>query len=274
MKPTIDESELTYYELIGRGGFGDVYRVTWNSKDLGIVEAAAKKIHIPRNQEDISKELENEIRILQTLKHPNIIKFYGLAITPDHVVLVTEYAAKGSLFDYLQDKTELPHDLKTKWAIQAAKGLKYLRDKNVLHRDIKSPNLLIAADDDLKICDFGISKDLTSTKTTAHPDKGSIKWQAPEIFKDQNLSPKADIFAFGIVLWELETCEEPYKGQSTNQVMWKVGSEDARPEIPEICPPAMKSLIQQCWGKERNHRPDIEEVIEQLEQIQQLKQGI
>ena len=192
-------------------------------------------------------------------------------------MLVTEYAAKGSLFDYLQNKTQLPHNLKKKWAIQVARGLKYLRDKRVLHRDIKSPNLLITADDDLKICDFGISKDLTSTKTTAHPDKGSVKWQAPEIFKDLNLSPKADIFAFGIVLWELETCEEPYKGQHTNHVMYKVGSEDVRPKIPETCPPAMKSLIQQCWHKHKDHRPDIEEVLQQLErldeQMQQLKQG-
>ena len=75
LEPTIDESELTYHELIARGGFGDVYRVTWNSKYLGELEAAAKKIHIPRNQKDISKDLENEIRFLQTLKHPNIIKF-------------------------------------------------------------------------------------------------------------------------------------------------------------------------------------------------------
>ena len=265
LKPTIDISDLTYHEPLGHGGFGEVYRATWKSKDLGEVETAAKKILVTKSQ-GISEELANEIRFLKTLKHSNIITYYGLALDSNHVVLVTEYAAGGSLFDYLQNKTELPSYLKAKWRKQAANGIKYLRDANVLHRDIKSPNLLITADLDLKICDFGISKDLTSTKTTDHPDRGSIKWQAPEIFKDCKLSPKADVFALGIVFWELETCEEPYKGDSIHHVMYKVGIEDKRPKIPETCPKAMTSLIQKCWHKKLGKRPTIDAVVDQLEE--------
>ena len=192
LKPTIDISDLTYHELLGHGGFGEVYRATWKSKDLGEVETAAKKIPVTKSQ-GISEELANEIRFLKTLKHPNIITYYGLALDSNHVVLVTEYAAGGSLFDYLQDKTTLPLDLKAKWRKQAANGIKYLRDANVLHRDIKSPNLLITADLDLKICDFGISKDLTSTKTTDHPDRGRtfcFSW----IFKGSVIS---NLFSLG-----------------------------------------------------------------------------
>ena len=271
IKPTIDESDLTYHDIIGYGGFGEVYRVIWKLKHSGEIEAAAKKIAIPRNRQDIPEQLLNEIKFLQTLNHPNIIKYYGLAVTSTHAVLVTEYAAKGSLNKYLKTKKKLPCDLKKKWMLQGAEGLKYLRDNNVLHRDIKSHNLLITADDDLKICDFDISKELTSTKTTNNPDTGTVKWMAPEIFKDSQVSPKADIFAFGIVLWELETCEEPYKGNTTHQVMWKVGSEDVRPEIPETCPLAMKSLIQKCWHTDRYQRPDIENVIGYLKALPSLE---
>lgn len=187
-------------------------------------------------------------------------------MTENHVIIVTEYAAKGCLFDYLKKrKSQLPSNLKAKWIQQITEGIKYLSDHNVLHRDIKSPNLLITSDDDLKICDFGISKDLTSTKTTRHTDKGSIRWQAPEIFKDGKLSPKADIFALGIVIWELETCQVPYGDiNDTNHIMWQVGMHNARPEIPETCSSTLKSLIQDCWHKDKDERPDVDEILHRL----------
>ncbi len=210
LQSTINESDLTYGEFIDRGGSGDVYCARWNSETLGQVEVAAKKIFRRRGQ-SIGDLLGNEVLYLQKLDHPNIIKYYGHVITENYVVIVTEYAAKGSLYNYLKDKDSLPRRLKSKWAIQAARGIKFLQENNVLHRDIKSPNFLITADDNLKICDFGIAKDLSSTKTTV-ASKGTTKWLAPEAFTELKVSPTADIFSYGIVLWELETCQEPYPG--------------------------------------------------------------
>ena len=265
LKSTIDESELIYHEPVGGGATGVVYRVTWKSRKFGHIEAAAKRIPIFK-EDNVDEKFGSEIYYLQSLSHANIIAYYGHVVSPDHLVIVTEYAEKGSLFDYLHRTSHLPPKLKLKWAIQAARGIKYLQDKNIVHRDVKSGNFLITSQDNLKICDFGIAKDLSST--TASSRKGTIRWLAPEAFSftsSSMLSQKADIFSFGIVLWELETCELPYKGAREERVMWLVGVEGSRPEIPPNCSPVLKDLMQRCWNTDRNRRPDMEVILQQLE---------
>ena len=263
---TIKESDIKYHEQIGRGASGDVYRITWKSKKFGKIQAAAKKIPIIKDG-NIEEKFGNEINYLQSLSHPNIIAYYGHITTPDHLIIITEYATKGTLYDNLNGRNHLPPKLKHKWATQAVKGIKYLQDKNILHRDLKSINLLIDSDDNLKICDFGIARDLTSTKTTKSL-KGSIKYIPPEVFhfnSNSKLSPKADIFAFGIILWELETCQEPYEGLGFERIMWLVGHDNHRPAIPASCPDVLRELMQECWDKDREKRPEPEEILTKLD---------
>ncbi len=263
LESTIEEKDLKYHEHIGRGGSGEVFRGTWTSKDCGDTEVALKKIFRDKDK-NLEEQFGNEINFLRRLQHPNIIKYYGHVIIPTYVVIVTEYAAKGSLYDYLKTQSQLPDDLKKKWRIQAAKGIRYLQELNILHRDIKSPNFFITAEDDLKLGDFGIAKILTTT-TSTQTDRGTIQWQAPEVFKENQLSLKADIFALGVVLWELETCEVPYKEfQDGNHLMFAIGSNDIRPDIPESCSPRLCILIQQCWDKDRTKRPHIDAVVSRL----------
>ena len=267
LKSTINESDIVYHERIGRGASGDVYRITFKSDKFGEIEAAAKKIPISKD-DNINEKFGREINYLQSLDHESIITYYGHVVTDESLVIVTEYASNGSLYDYLKRKGRLPPALKIKWAIQAAKGIDYLQKKHVSHRDIKSPNFLITSDNNLKICDFGIAKDLTSTKTTTS-GKGTIKWLAPEAYSftsSSMLSPKSDIFSFGIVLWELETCQEPYPGMRPERVMWLVGFEKGRPQIPATCPPVLKDLMERCWDGDRNKRPGPEEIVKTLEE--------
>ena len=264
MESTLDETDLVYHEQVGRGASGDVFRITLKSKEFGSIEAAAKRIPLFEG-ENIEEKFGSEVKYLQTLKHENIVTYYGQVVTPEYLVIVTEYAAKGSLYDYLRKRSSpLSVRQKLKLAIQAAKGIGYLRDKRILHRDIKSGNFLITKDNVLKICDFGIAKDLTSTKSTIS-EKGTVRWLAPEVFTEEKLSPKADIFAFGIMLWELETGEIPYKGIRSERVMYKVGNEGLRPEIPAGCDPELKDLMQRCWDGDRHSRPDIENILERLQ---------
>ena len=195
LKSTIKESHLVYYEQIGHGASGDVYKAILKSKKNGNKVVAAKKIPI-FGIENFEEKFGSEINYLQTLSHENIITYYGHVITESYLVIVTEYAAKGSLYDILKRTTHLPSALKTKWAIQAATGIKYLQEQSVLHRDIKSPNLLITSNDDLKICDFGIAKDLTSTQVNwnferfnqmAGPWGFQFHWQWPIIPQSRHL---------------------------------------------------------------------------------------
>ena len=125
LKSTIEESDLIFHDEppIGGGASGIVYRVTWKSPKLGDIEAAAKKIPIYKG-DDIDEKFGSEINYLQTLSHPNIVTYYGHVVTRDHLVIVTEYAAKGDLFDYLKREKSLPKELKLKWATHAARGIR------------------------------------------------------------------------------------------------------------------------------------------------------
>ncbi|XP_072041642.1 uncharacterized protein [Amphiura filiformis] len=264
IKSTFDESSLECHELVGHGASGYVYRATWKSEKYGNIEVAAKKMPILPS-DDIGEKFGCEINYLQTLEHENIITYYGHAVTKENLVIITEYARNGSLHDHLKRIRRLTPALKVKWAIQIAKGIKYLQDKKILHRDVKSGNILITGQNNLKICDFGVAKDLSNTTTTSNA-KGTYKWLAPEVYTDEKLSPSADIFAFGVVLWELETCETPYKDlKRPERVIWEVGSKGLRPEIPKTCPRVLKKLMKRCWDKDRRKRPDANEIIQILE---------
>ncbi|XP_072027807.1 uncharacterized protein [Amphiura filiformis] len=254
-------ANLTYHERLGFGASGTVYRVTWKSKEFGTIDAAAKKI---RFEGEISEKHKREIEFLKRLDHKNIIKYYDAVMEKEHVVIITEYAAKGSLDGYLKDRDKLPKTLLQQWIYHLACGVNYLEKNDVAHCDLKSPNCIIMADDVLKICDFGIAQDLTSTKTTRSAHKGSVKWQAPEIFKDEILSPKAAIYAFGIIVWEMVSCEEPYKGFRPERVIYQVMANSLRPKIPDDCPQFLRELMEQCWHQDRTQRPKSSEIVRRV----------
>ncbi|XP_072048665.1 mitogen-activated protein kinase kinase kinase 13-like [Amphiura filiformis] len=248
---------LKYHEYLGGGAGGSVYRATWKSKEFGTIEAAAKKIRI---DSEITTQLKQEIEFLKRLNHKNIIKYYDTVLEKEYVVIVTEYAAKGSLYAYLKDKDKLPKHLLHRWIFHLARGVNYLKKNDLAHRDLKSPNCVLTADDVLKICDFGIAKDLTSTKTTENVI-GSFRWMAPELITESQLSPKGDIFAFGIIVWEMVSCEVPYKGMRNEYVMFQVSMKGLRPKIPDDCPQFLKELMTRCWHQDRTQRPESLEIL-------------
>ena len=253
--------KISYHERVGGGKFGDVYRVTWKSKEHGSIEAAAKKI---RYDSEVTAEQEEEVGFLKRLNHKNIIKYYDTIMEKEHVVIITEYAAKGSLYRYLKDKDKLSEHLQRKWIHHLACGIDYLRKNNLTHRDLKSPNCVITAEDVLKICDFGLARYLTCTTTTDM--KGTIRWLAPEAIKDQQLSPQADIFAFGIITWEIVSCEEPYKGMRVETIMYQVCETGLRPKIPDDCSHFLRDLMEKCWHGDRNQRPESGEIVKVLDE--------
>ena len=252
-------ASLTYHERLGSGNSGEVYRVTWRSKDHGTIEAAAKKI---RYEGEVIESAREEVEFLKKLDHRNIIKYYDTMMDKEHVVIITEYAAKGSLYHYLKDKDKLPDNLRNKWIFQLACGIHHLKENNLTHRDLKSLNCVITEDDVLKICDFGLARYLNKTTTTNM--KGTIKWLAPEAIRELQLSPQADIFAFGIITWEIVSCDEPYKGMRVEAIMYQVCESGLRPTIPDDCPIFLKELMEKCWHGDRHQRPSSLEIVQSL----------
>jgi len=178
---------------------------------------------------------------------------------------------RGSLFKTLHDETvELDHEMIRKMMFDAAKGMNYLHksDPVIIHRDLKSHNLLVDENWKVKVCDFGLSKILeTQSDVTTMTACGTPSWTAPEILRNEMYTAKADVYSFGIVLWECMTREDPYYGMPPFQVVLAVGTKGMRPTIPIDCPLKWKELITSCWSEDPNFRPSFDDIVVLLEDM-------
>ncbi|XP_034740919.1 mitogen-activated protein kinase kinase kinase 20 isoform X2 [Etheostoma cragini] len=249
--------DIHFYENCGGGSFGSVYRARWISQDK---EVAVKKL----------LKIENEAEILSVLSHRNIIQFYGAIVEAPNYGIVTEYASGGSLYDYLSSDESEGMDMGQimTWATEMARGMHYLHSEapvKVIHRDLKSRNVVVAADKVLKICDFGASKFLTHT--THMSLVGTFPWMAPEVIQSLPVSETCDTFSYGVVLWEMLTREIPFKGLEGLQVAWLVVEKNERLTIPSGCPASFAELMRNCWATEPKERPIFKQILSTLESM-------
>ncbi|XP_062972449.1 mitogen-activated protein kinase kinase kinase 20 isoform X1 [Elgaria multicarinata webbii] len=249
--------DLQFFENCGGGSFGSVYRARWISQDK---EVAVKKL----------LKIEKEAEILSVLSHRNIIQFYGAVIEPPNYGIVTEYASAGSLYDYINSNRseEMDMDHVMTWATDIAKGMHYLHMEapvKVIHRDLKSRNVVIAGDGVLKICDFGASR--FHSHTTHMSLVGTFPWMAPEVIQSLPVSETCDTYSYGVVLWEMLTREVPFKGLEGLQVAWLVVEKNERLTIPSSCPGSFAELMLQCWEADPKKRPSFKQIISILDSM-------
>nr|XP_056717438.1 mitogen-activated protein kinase kinase kinase 20 isoform X2 [Euleptes europaea] len=249
--------DLQFFENCGGGSFGSVYRAQWISQEK---EVAVKKL----------LKIEKEAEILSVLSHRNIIQFYGAVIEPPNYGIVTEYASAGSLYDYINSNRseEMDMDHIMTWAMDIAKGMHYLHLEapvKVIHRDLKSRNVVIAGDGVLKICDFGASR--FHSHTTHMSLVGTFPWMAPEVIQSLPVSETCDTYSYGVVLWEMLTREVPFKGLEGLQVAWLVVEKNERLTIPSCCPRSFAELMHQCWEADPKKRPSFKQIISILDSM-------
>ncbi|XP_008116326.2 mitogen-activated protein kinase kinase kinase 20 isoform X1 [Anolis carolinensis] len=249
--------DLQFFENCGGGSFGSVYRARWISQEK---EVAVKKL----------LKIEKEAEILSVLSHRNIIQFYGAVIEPPNYGIVTEYASAGSLYDYINSNRseEMDMDHIMTWATDIAKGMHYLHMEapvKVIHRDLKSRNVVIAGDGVLKICDFGASR--FHSHTTHMSLVGTFPWMAPEVIQSLPVSETCDTYSYGVVLWEMLTREVPFKGLEGLQVAWLVVEKNERLTIPSSCPESFAELMLQCWEADPKKRPSFKQIISILDSM-------
>ncbi|XP_072297388.1 protein kinase Npk [Eucyclogobius newberryi] len=251
----IKHEDLVFYENCGGGSFGSVYRALWISQNK---EVAVKKL----------LKIDKEAEILSVLSHKNIIQFYGAVLESPNYGIVTEFANGGSLYEYLSSEQSEQMDMEQimAWAIQIAKGIHYLHAEapvKVIHRDLKSRNVVMTADRVLKICDFGASKFLSHT--THMTVVGTFPWMAPEVIQSLPVSETCDTYSYGVVLWEMLTREVPFKGFEGLQVAWLVVEKQERLTVPTSCPASFAELMKKCWQADPKERPLFKQVLLTLE---------
>ena len=213
-----------------------------------------------------SDALPQEIKVWGSLpRHPNIITLIGVATAKLVVYIVTELAMNGSLFDYLHmEKRTPPVHQSLAWASDVARGMKHLHDNNIIHRDLKSANVLLTSEWVAKLCDFGTAREVTHTTTTEHA--GTYRWMSPEIMRSAyaRINKKCDLFSYGMVLFELFAHETPYADLRDNVDVLVSVTSGKRPPIPPTLPPYLHDLLRSCWEEDPYLRPTFDDFVNKI----------
>ena len=257
--------------IIGRGGYSIVY--LGYQKDTNKI-VAVKQLLSPIFTKKSIEMFKREINAFLDAQHPCLIPFVGVTLKNPYCI-VTEYMNGGSLYQRLhqvKSKTisesdkQLSPTKKTIIAIGVAHGMCFLHSKKMIHRDLKSLNILLDSNDQPKICDFGLSRFQNSDSEIMSKGVGTSQWMAPEVISSEHYNSKADVYSFGILMWEMLTEEIPFQDVWDVGISMQVLQNDKRPEIPEDCPQKMSSFIACCWDRNPDNRPDFKAIIRLLDQ--------
>ncbi|KAI5556544.1 hypothetical protein POPTR_018G053800v4 [Populus trichocarpa] len=260
--------DLEIGERIGIGSYGEVYHGDWNG-----TEVAVKKFLNQGFSGDVLVQFKCEAEIMLRLRHPNVVLFMGAVTRPPHLSILTEFLPRGSLYRLLhRPNSQIDEKRRMQMALDVAKGMNYLHTSHptIVHRDLKSPNLLVNKNWLVKVCDFGLSRIKHHTFLSSKSTAGTPEWMAPEVLRNEPANEKCDIYSFGVILWELATCQIPWKGLNPMQVVGAVGFQNRHLEIPGYIDPAIAQIIRDCWQLEPNLRPSFAQLITRLRCAQHL----
>ncbi|CAF1162821.1 unnamed protein product [Adineta steineri] len=264
--------DLILEECIGQGGFADVYRGKWLSRDHNV---AIKVIRIQYIDERVKQDIVNEISIMHRVRHDHILNMFGACMEPDKYALIVEYMSLGSLYDVLRRQTpQFSWSDRCSVATQMVNGINYLHklSKPIIHRDIKSLNILMTEhgkDFLVKVADFSLAKirHEASRQSSYAPPVATLLWKAPELFVMHGKHTTAsDVYAIGVVLWELATGCEPYADMDVSMIYVCV-SQGQRMAIPSNVPSSFAELISKAWAQEPKKRPTCQELLNSIKEI-------
>ncbi|KAK7406169.1 hypothetical protein VNO78_07789 [Psophocarpus tetragonolobus] len=254
--------DLQLREEIGQGSYAVVYHGIWNGSDV-----AVKVFFGNEYTEETLQAYRKEIDIMKRLRHPNILLFMGAVYSQERLAIVTELLPRGSLFKNLHRNNQtLDIRRRLRMALDVARGMNYLHHRNppIVHRDLKSSNLLVDRNWTVKVGDFGLSRLKDATLLTTKSGRGTPQWMAPEVLRNEPSNEKSDVYSFGVILWELMTQSIPWKKLNSLQVVGVVGFMDRRLDLPEGLDPHVASVIDDCWRSDPEQRPSFEELIQRM----------
>nr|BAD02482.1 enhanced disease resistance 1 [Delphinium hybrid cultivar] len=260
--------DLSIGERIGLGSYGEVYRADWNG-----MEVAVKKFLDQDFYGDALDEFRSEVRIMRRLRHPNIVLFVGAVTRPPNLSIVSEFLPRGSLYRILhRPNCQIDEKRRIRMALDVAMGMNCLHTSipTIVHRDLKSLNLLVDDNWNVKVCDFGLSRLKHNTFLSSKSTAGTPEWMAPEVLRNEPSNEKCDVYSFGVILWELATLRLPWTGMNQMQVVGAVGFQNRRLDIPKELDPLVATIIRECWQTDPNLRPSFSQLTAALQSLQRL----
>ena len=258
-------SDLKVGELLGEGGYGTVHHGQWQD-----IEVAIKQLHLKKLTGSLLEDFKQEATLMAKCRFPYVTELYGVCTETNHFALVMAYLSKGSLYDVLHDTNEtLPwNPIRWEISIEIGKGLAYLHGQQIIHRDVKSLNVLLDSQYHAKMTDFGMAKlklQSSSISTQSKKGMGTTRWLAPELFKrGANPNFASDVYGYGMVLWEIASRQLPYQDAQNDTVAISWIKDGEKENIPADCPVEFGQIIQKTWGLPEA-RPTAREISTALE---------
>merc|ERR1712137_1338410 len=266
--PEISPNELKYIKKIGSGCFGNVYL----GEVRGLKVAIKKLFKQDLNQRSLN-EFKKEVEFCSRLNHPNCLLFMGACTAPGEMAIVTELCERGNLETLLHnDKAQLSLYRRMIMAKETAVGMAWLHgmDPMIIHRDLKPSNLLVDKHGQIKVCDFGLSAIKPANESLQYKETipGTPLWMPPEVMMGRKVTEKADVYSYGIVLWEIVTQKIPFPDMTSfPKFRQAVCLNNVRPPLDSVTLPSVRNLLELCWHKTPESRPSFTEIVKMLEHI-------
>lgn len=262
----ISPTELMLQEELGSGQFGVVRRGKWR----GSIDVAVKMMKEGTMSED---DFIAEAKVMTKLQHQNLVQLYGVCSKHRPIYIVTEYMRHGSLLNYLRRHEQTLGanvGLLLDMCIQVCKGMAYLERHNYIHRDLAARNCLVGSENVVKVADFGLARYVLDDQyTSSGGTKFPIKWAPPEVLNYTRFSSKSDVWAYGVLMWEVFTCGKmPYGRLKNTEVVERV-QRGVILERPKICLKEVYDVMRKCWCHLPDDRPSFRVLKDLLASIAQ-----
>lgn len=261
----IDVNSLEMKEELGCGQFGKVHRAIY----MGKVDVAVKTMKEGTMHHE---DFIDEAKTMMKLQHENLVKLYGVCTKSQPILIVTEYLRNGALLTYLRRyRTRLLANADTlvDMCIQVCNGMMYLEQQAIIHRDLAARNCLVGDRSVVKVGDFGLARYVLDNEYTSSTGaKFPVKWSSPEILNFTKFSSKSDVWAYGILMWEIFSGgETPYARMRNAEVVSSVCNEKYRLTPPSACPESVRKVMLSCWEHVPETRPDFREILQCLNEV-------